>query len=518
MARKPSFVQVRQSLADIVGGDYVDHVASARSKLTGEPVGALRRLGRKKIDFFPRRVQRALAALLPKVGTVVTDPPRRSPAGATSRTFNMASRLGQAPLSGWGCYRVGEDGRLHFLLKGEHYHVSLGHSFPGYRLLEVARSLGIPNATHNNSRGWITRRVEEELVRATNGLKPGDAAGLARVLSSERPGRLNRVLNLQTGSLACEAAIKIMLARFTLVQEGAAEPPYAGRTPVFLVLGDDDGGLSANYHGTTVLAQVLRGMWPGLARDLDRHGILKVVAVRPEDSAGLETLFATYDRPPYKIAGLLHELVLMNYGGRTLAKGFVRRLYRLCRQHDVPVLCDEIQTCLWNPGLFMFREYGIQPTMVACGKGFPGGEYAASRLVFEARMDCLPQFGALVTNGQEEIASLAYLVSMRWAEANAEAIAAIGEEYESALRALAGKFPNRLSSVEGRRHLMALCFRDLEKAKTFAARMVESGLDISVQTYKSTTPPAALTKLPLIADVPAVGMVVERMTRVLKIL
>jgi acetylornithine/succinyldiaminopimelate/putrescine aminotransferase len=518
MAEKPAFVTVRKSLADLAGADYVDLVASARSRLTGVSVGELRRRGRERIDFFPRRVRRRLAALLSEVGKVVTRPVRRSPAGAGPRSFNLASRPGQAPLAGWGYYRVGEDGRLRFLLKSEHYHVPLGHGFPGYRLLEVARALGIPNATHNNTRGWITRLLEEELVRAANGLGPDDDAGLAGIIRSERPGRLNRVLNLETGSLACEAAIKMMLARFYRVQQGDPAPKYSGRTPVFVVLGDDEGSASANYHGTTVLAQVLRGMWPGLTRDMDRRGVLKIAAVRPNDTAGLEKLFETWDRPPHKIAGLLHELVMMNYGGRLLAKGFVRQMYRLCRQHDAPVLCDEIQTCAWSPDLFMFREYGIRPALVAVGKGLPGGEYAASRLIFEARMDCLPQFGALVTNGQEEIASLAYLVTLCWVRANAAAIAAVGERYEAALRRLAGRFPSLLSSIEGRRHLSGLCFHDLDKAKAFARRMVEAGLDISIQTYKADAPPVALTKLPLIADATVIEMVMDRMTQALETL
>jgi len=32
----------------------------------------------------------------------------------------------------------------------------------------------------------------------------------------------------------------------------------------------------------------------------------------------------------------------------------------------------------------------------------------------------MPQFGTLVTNGQAELASLAYLVTMQWATANAD--------------------------------------------------------------------------------------------------
>ena len=67
------------------------------------------------------------------------------------------------------------------------------------------------------------------------------------------------------------------------------------------------------------------------------------------------------------------------------------------------------------------------PDFVSVGKGFPGGEYPASRQILStARMDTLDQFGALVTNGQEELASLAYLVTMEFVRANGAYIAALG--------------------------------------------------------------------------------------------
>ena len=64
--------------------------------------------------------------------------------------------------------------------------------------------------------------------------------------------------------------------------------------------------------------------------------------------------------------------------------------------------------------------YGLNPDFVAIGKGFPGGQYPASRILLSAEMDNLNQFGALVTNGQEELASLAYLITMEYAQENAE--------------------------------------------------------------------------------------------------
>ena len=209
---------------------------------------------------------------------------------------------------------------------------------------------------------------------------------------------------------------------------------------MLLVVGNDDGGLKANYHGTTMLTQVMRGMWPELYEAARERGF-RVAAIRPDSLADLEAAFANYEQDNLKIAGFFHEIVMMNYGGRLLSREFLQRAYELCRQHDVPAVADEIQSCLWAPGLFLHREYGLRPSFVAIGKGFPGGEYAASRILFSAAFDSLPQFGALVTNGQEELAALAYLVTMRWATANREVTRQIGDYYDGRLRELAAQFP-----------------------------------------------------------------------------
>ena len=406
---------------------------------------------------------------------------------------------------------MGEDGRLYFISKCEHYHAPLGHAFPGYRLIDTARRLGIPNATHNNTRGHITRLLEQELVRVANSLPAADATSLGKLLRSRRPGVLNRVLNLETGSLAAEAGIKMMLARFHKVQADSPEPKYAGRVPVLVVIGDDAGGPQANYHGTTVIDQILRGLWPALRESLDYDGFLRIATVRPNNLDELEDVFRRCERGRLKIAGFIHEIVMMNYGGRLLSRRFLRRAYALCREHDVPTMVDEIQSCMWSPELLMFREYGLRPSIAALGKGFPGGEFPASRVIFDSTLDSMPQFGALVTNGQEELASLAYLVTMRWAEANSHATAAIGEHYEARLRELVLKHPRLLSAIEGRRHMASLYFHELDKAKAFVKLLGDGGLDISVQTYKANCPPGALTKLPLIAGYDAVEMVVGRM-------
>ncbi|MCC6698865.1 MAG: aminotransferase class III-fold pyridoxal phosphate-dependent enzyme [Candidatus Hydrogenedentes bacterium] len=508
------FVPVRLSLKDLLGRAYTDAVCRSRAQLSIDDESFLKSLASMKVDFYPASLQSACVRLLDKVGAVVARPLKTSARGASSAGFNAHTKTSAAPLTGLGPFRIGEDGRLYFTAKSEHYHAPLGHSFPGYQLIDHARLLGIPNATHNNTRAHITRLLEMELVRAAAGLPYGTSA--EKLIASKRATTPNRVLNLETGSLAAEAALKMILARFYKAQGDSPEPKYKGRIPVLVVMGDDEGGLQANYHGTTIITQIMRGMWGELRGLLEKQGGLLVRSVRPNNTEELESVFKQYERRPYKIAGLFHELILMNYAGKRLSPSFVKRAYALCKKNDVPTVVDEIQSCIWSPQLFLCREYGIRPTFVAVGKGFPGGEYPASRILFNASMDNLPQFGALVTNGQEELASLSYLVTMRWAEANADVTSAIGEEYEAALHDLAERYPQLISAIEGRRHLAGIYFHDLAPAKAFAGALNKAGFDISVQTYKAGCPPSALTKLPLITTKEMVRFFTGKMEAVLK--
>ena len=511
-AMSTTFIPVRRALRDFLGTDATEALCDARAALTAKPPASRRALAGEPVDSYPASMQARLAGLLDRVGEPVAPGAGTTPRGAASAAFDAATRTDAAPRSAFGYYRVGEDGRLYLATKSEHYHAPLGHAFPGYGLLDRARRLGIPNATHNNTRGALARRLEETLIRAANGLGADDDAGLRDVLARRDDlFTLNRVINLETGSLAVEAAFKFCLARFMRIQDDAPAPVHAGRVPVFLVMGDQDGGLRGNYHGTTTLTQLLRGMWPGLAAALEEARLLKVVAIRPNCAGDLARAFAEYEKPPCKIAGFFHEIILMNYGAIVLDRAFLQDAYARCRAAGVPTVCDEIQSGIWAPRHFLFRDYGIRPSCVAVGKGFPGGEYAASRILFSAALDTLPQFGALVTNGQEELASLAYLVTMAWAEANAAVTAAVGDRYEAALRGLAAEFPGLIAGTHGWRHMTALRFADLERARRFTAELNRRGLDISAQTYKADCPPVALTKLPLIADDAVVARVTEAM-------
>jgi acetylornithine/succinyldiaminopimelate/putrescine aminotransferase len=170
---------------------------------------------------------------------------------------------------------------------------------------------------------------------------------------------------------------------------------------------------------------------------------------------------------------------------------------------------------MWYDGMFQFRLYGLEPDFVIIGKGFPGGEYPASKVITTAEYDNLNQFGALVTNGQEELASLAYLVTMTFALANRAKIAELGDYFEERLNALCNKYPEKLTKVEGAGLLAAIHCKDIDSAKAFMNALHDSCIDASAQIYKQNCLPAVLFKPSLISDKDALDLIADTIDEIL---
>ena len=487
---------ISRSLADLLGEQYLEAVKSVAVNVNGLDPDEADRLIHEKVDFFPESFVKASDALALKTGEKVVEGFSDTLIGAPTNSFKNATNLNAAPLGGMGSCRIGQDGRVYLAAKSEHYHIPLGHNFPGYKLINNARMLGIPNATHNNTRGYITRLAERKIVAYAHGAKTD--AEIDAILASEEKGVLNRIINLETGSLACEAAIKMMLARFYRVEPTSPEPKYAGKIPVFFVMEDNKEGFNANYHGTTIIAQTMRGMWPEMYEKFNANDIYRIVSVKKNDLADFEAKIKQYNTGKYKTAGFMHEIILMNYSGIRLTEEFLQGAHKLCRETDTFTLTDEIQSCMWYDGMFLFKKYGLHPDFVVIGKGFPGGEYAASKVITTYEADTLSQFGALVTNGQEELASLAYLITMEFVAQNGAEVEAMGNKIEAELAKVGAEFPDVLDGLEGQGHLSSINFKDIDKAAQLTKIMNGKCVDISAQLYKADCPPAVLLKLPLI--------------------
>ena len=489
---------IKRSLKDILGEQYMEAVKSVAVRINGMDEDEADFLINEQVEFLPDDYIARMHDMAKKTGEKVVEGFEDSMEGAPTESFRKATHINAAPIGGVGCTRIGQDGRAYLTAKSEHYHTSLGHNFPGYKLITNARKLGILNATHNNTRGYITRLAERRIIAAVNGCT--DENELDSILASKEPGVLNRIINLETGSLAVEAGIKMMLSRFYRLDSSFDAPVYDGKIPVFLVMEDNKEGFTANYHGTTIFAQTIRGMWPEFYEKCVENDLYKVVSVKKNDIADFAEKIKKYNQGNYKTAGFLHEIILMNYSGIRLTVEFLQEAYKLCHENDTFTLCDEIQSCMWYEGMFLFRQYGLKSDFVVIGKGFPGGEYPASKIITTYETDSLNQFGALVTNGQEELASLAYLITMEFVGENGAEITRMGEKIENRIDALAKKFPELIDKADGLGHLAAIHFHSVEKAAEFTKLINIQCVDISAQLYKADCPPGALIKPPLITD------------------
>ena len=105
-------------------------------------------------------------------------------------------------------------------------------------------------------------------------------------------------------------------------------------------------------------------------------GFLSVAA---GDMEGLKRLVA--ENPT---AGILMEMVQGEGGVVPLDKEFVAAVAQLCKEQDIPLMIDEVQTGNGRTGkLYAYMHYGIHPDIVSTAKGLGGGLPIGATMVSE---------------------------------------------------------------------------------------------------------------------------------------
>jgi len=363
-------------------------------------------------------------------------------------------------LAGRGLFYITEQGKLFLDCTAGHYQMSWGYDHPALtQVLHDGVAAGIVPDNHSNIPQWPVKRLAQKLVEAANPdcpeLREGD---FSKIMNSKT--RLNTVLlGIATGSVACEAALKIML----MYHERMKRPG----PPVFVVL---DG----NYHGTGFFSQNLRGMWRPYVRNL------KVVTVQPNDEEQLEKAFARYGD---RIAGFWAEPVMMNREAILVQKEYLQFARKLTRRVGALMTVDEIQTGFWTPDLFMYRQSEITPDIVVVGKGMSAGLHPLSSIIYRRELDMLAQYDAISTNGNAALAALVALANIELLRRHGSEVTNAQEYYYRSLCELAAEFPDRIAAVHGNRSMTGLKFRRVEDALAFHKKCVESGLWLRVHAY-----------------------------------
>ncbi len=266
-------------------------------------------------------------------------------------------------LVGRGLFYITEQRKLFLDCTSGHYQMLWGYNHPDLcAAITAATQAGVVWDNHSNIPQAPLKRLAHRLVALANA--PGANDPLDTVL-----------LGVCTGSVACAAALKIQLRVFERTRGKST-------VPTLIVL---DG----NYHGTDMVPQSMRGMWPGLLRQIN------VVTVQPNDSAELEAAFRKHGP---RVAGLWVETVMMNREAIALDPGYLQFAQRLSREVGALMCVDEIQTGFWNPDIFEYRALALEPDLVVLGKGMTAGFHPLSGVLFRHRHDVLEQYNAISTN------------------------------------------------------------------------------------------------------------------------
>ena len=74
------------------------------------------------------------------------------------------------------------------------------------------------------------------------------------------------------------------------------------------------------------------------------------------------------------VCAVIMEMVQGEGGVIPLNENFVKKVFEFCKEHDIIVIIDEVQTGNGRTGsMFAYQQFGIEPDLVSTAKGLAGG-------------------------------------------------------------------------------------------------------------------------------------------------
>ncbi len=232
----------------------------------------------------------------------------------------------------------------------------------GNRWIDWSSGVLIANAGHS-------RREIRQALRAVidRGLLDSyvfvheQRAVLTRMLRALAPDPRNfTVFLLSTGSEATENCIKLAKT-YALEKHGPQKRFFISFQNAF--------------HGRTLGAQLAGGI-PRLKKWIGACDPTFVQVPFPDGYKNPDTSFDLFlktlrerDVAGKEIAGVMSESY-QGIGPDFFPVAYARRLEAFCREHDIVLCMDEVQSGFGRTGrMFCFEHYGIKPDLIACGKG-----------------------------------------------------------------------------------------------------------------------------------------------------
>lgn len=172
------------------------------------------------------------------------------------------------------------------------------------------------------------------------------------------------------------------------------------------------------------------------------------------------------------ICAIMIELIQGESGVLPLDKEFVSLLSKLCKENDILLIIDEIQTGVGRTGKFLSSEhYGVKADIITLAKGLGGGLPIGATLCNEALEKVLDKGSHGSTFGSNPICCAGAMVVLnRLNDAFLDEVLAKGEYMRNKLVAMKG-----VKEVRGLGLMIGFDIEGME-AKPFTMKLLEKGL------------------------------------------
>ncbi len=351
----------------------------------------------------------------------------------------------------------------------------------GRAYLDFANGIAVTSLGHHHPR--VTAAIHAQADRLIGPTGPMGYAEpvvrLSSMLTAALPDSLDSVMFLNSGSEAIDGALK--LARRITGRPGivAFRGGFHGRT-----LGATS-VTTSNLNYRTGYEPLLPGVYfapypaayPEFEGDEERAS-----------AAALEILGALFTTviAPSQVGSILIEPVRGEGGYNPAAPSFLHGLRRICDEHGILLIADEVQTGFARTGrMWGFEHAGVVPDVVVMAKAIANGLPLSAIATSRARMEQWGRSAHGSTFGGNPVACAAGIAVLETiaAEGLIENAAARGAELRAGLERIAAEEP-RIGDVRGAGLMIGVEFvadratgaPDGATAKAVIARAADLGL------------------------------------------